>query len=226
MLDQSIEKNRKRLNKRQTELRELLTASEPIDAGLKMLLDHHAQLHASNVASPEWSFEDAVLHDLTNDQIRHTPECQEHSVAWLLWHLARIEDIAMNVLVADSPQVFAVEGWCENLKIDLHHAGNAMTADERSAFSATVDVAQLKSYRAAVGRRSQEIFRTLKPVGLKQKVHPDRLQRVWDESALLEEASGIADYWSRRTIAGLLLMPATRHNIVHLNEALKLKRKL
>ena len=32
-------------------------------------------------------------------------------------------------------------------------------------------------------------------------------------------------YWSKRDIAGLLLMPATRHNIVHLNEALRIKKK-
>jgi hypothetical protein len=48
---------------------------------------------------------------------------------------------------------------------------------------------------------------------------------VQDERAVLEAASDITDYWGKRTIAGLLLMPATRHNLVHLNEALRLKQK-
>jgi hypothetical protein len=226
MVDQIIEKHRKHLNKRQTELRVLLTEPEQAEAGLKLLLDHHAQLHASSVAHSKWSFEDALLHDLTHEQIRHIPVGQEHSVAWLLWHMARIEDIAMNVLVAGSRQIFVKQSWLERLQIDLPHAGNAMTDEERSKFSTSVDVVQLKNYRAAVGCRSQEIFRALKPEGLNHKVSQGRIQRVWDEAALLEAASGIADYWSRRTIAGLLLMPATRHNIVHLNEALKIKRKL
>jgi hypothetical protein len=34
------------------------------------------------------------------------------------------------------------------------------------------------------------------------------------------------DLWSRRTIAGLLLMPPTRHNFLHLNDALRIKQGL
>jgi hypothetical protein len=40
---------------------------------------------------------------------------------------------------------------------------------------------------------------------------------------VVEAARGIADYWSKRNVAGLLLMPATRHNLIHLNEAFLLK---
>jgi hypothetical protein len=32
----------------------------------------------------------------------------------------------------------------------------------------------------------------------------------------------VVDYWSRRDVAGLLLMPPTRHTIVHWNEARKI----
>jgi len=35
----------------------------------------------------------------------------------------------------------------------------------------------------------------------------------------------VIDYWSGLTLAGLLLMPPTRHNFIHLNEALRLKQK-
>jgi hypothetical protein len=47
-----------------------------------------------------------------------------------------------------------------------------------------------------------------------------------DEGAVVPAAHGIADYWASRNIAGLLLMPATRHNLIHLNEALRLKMQL
>jgi hypothetical protein len=36
----------------------------------------------------------------------------------------------------------------------------------------------------------------------------------------------LSDYWSKKTIAGLLLMPPTRHNFVHLNEAARIRQKL
>jgi len=42
---------------------------------------------------------------------------------------------------------------------------------------------------------------------------------------VIDAASGIVDYWGGRDVVGLLLMPASRHPIIHLNEALKLKRR-
>ena len=76
-----------------------------------------------------------------------------------------------------------------------------------------------------VGRRTREIVAGLGPERLNQKVDPTRLDRVMAEGALIPAATGIRDYWSKRDIAGLLLMPATRHSLVHLNEALSLKRR-
>jgi hypothetical protein len=91
-------------------------------------------------------------------------------------------------------------------------------------FSDMVDIEALRAYRMSVGRRTREIVMQLKPDELKQKVDPFRLQKVREEGAVVEAARGIIDYWGKRNIAGLLLMPATRHNLVHLNEALRLKR--
>jgi hypothetical protein len=66
----------------------------------------------------------------------------------------------------------------------------------------------------------------LRPEELKLKVEPARLERVMVEGAVEEAARGLIDTWGNRTIAGLLLMPPTRHNFVHLNEAARLKKKL
>ena len=52
-----------------------------------------------------------------------------------------------------------------------------------------------------------------------------RLQKMVTEGVLLPGTEDILDYWRRRTIAGLLLVPATRHNLVHLNEIYALNQK-
>ena len=88
-----------------------------------------------------------------------------------------------------------------------------------------IDLQALRDYRAAVGRRTREIVAQLDETDLKKKVDPIRIQRVLDEGAILEAARGVTDYWSKRDIAGLLLMPASRHNLVHLGEALQLKKR-
>jgi hypothetical protein len=100
-----------------------------------------------------------------------------------------------------------------------------MDAQGMADLSAVIDVEALRAYRVAVGRRTREIVTPLRAEELRQKVDPSRVQRVWDEGAVVEAASGIVDYWSKRNVAGLLLMPATRHNLVHLNEALRLKQR-
>ena len=66
----------------------------------------------------------------------------------------------------------------------------------------------------------------LSPEDLKKKVDPQRLQRVLAEGAVEPAAMGLIEYWGGRSVAGLLLMPPTRHNFVHLNEALRLKQKI
>jgi hypothetical protein len=45
-----------------------------------------------------------------------------------------------------------------------------------------------------------------------------------ETTQLWKKCAGFA--WSKRTVAGLLPMPPTRHNFLHLNEALRIKQKL
>lgn len=162
---------------------------------------------------------------MAEEHIRRIPPNCEHSVAWCIWHLARIEDATMNVLVASGPQILHREDWLDRMKVAVRDTGNAMDEAAVANLSATVDIEALRAYRMTVGRGTREIVQQLQPEELKQKVEPSRLQRLMDEGAVVDEARGLIDYWGRRNIAGLLLMPPTRHNMVHLNEALRLKQR-
>jgi hypothetical protein len=175
--------------------------------------------------SETWSFEDEVFKDATEEQIRRIPSNCEHSIAWVIWHLARIEDVTMNMLVAGSPQILNRGGWLDRMKVALRHAGNAMDEAAVAEFSAAIDIEALRAYRVAVGRTTREIVGQLQPEELKQKVDASRVQQVTQEGAVVEEARGIVEYWGGHNIAGLLLMPPTRHNMIHLNEALGLKQR-
>ena len=222
----ALDTNRKELNKQQTVLRQYLTESDQYDEAIQFFLTHHAKLHSAKMAKMElWSFEDAIFEDMTEAQIRRIPDHCEHSIAWCIWHLARIEDTAMNLLVAGSSQIAHQNNWFKKLNVTFRDCGNEMSPESMIHLSETIDVEALRAYRIAVGRRTQEIVKGLSPEDLQTKVDPARLQRVMDEGVLREESSGIRDYWGKRTISGILLMPATRHNIVHLNEALNLKRR-
>ncbi len=218
---------RKMCLKQQSELRRVLLRPDPYERAIQFLLSQHAMLHSAQMAGSEpWSFEDEVFSDLTVEQARQIPHNGEHSVVWLIWHMARCEDITMNLLVAGSPQILLHDNWLGRLKVTVRDTGNAMDRDEMANFSNTVDIEALRAYRVAVGRRTREVIMQLQPADLKRKVRAADLQQVRDEGAVVAAADGIAQYWGKRDVAGLLLMPATRHNLVHLNEALEIKRKL
>jgi hypothetical protein len=217
---------RKLCLKRQTELRRIMMRFNQHDEAIRLFLSQHAMLHSAKMAQTKpWSFEDEVLDDMAEEQIRRIPQNCEHSVAWIIWHIARCEDVTMNLLVAGSPQVLNQDGWLERIKTPICHTGNEMDEAGVARFSNSITIGALRAYRVAVGRRTREIVKQLGPEDLKRKVDPARLKRVTEEGAVVEAAGYIVDYWGKRNIAGLLLMPATRHPIVHLNEALKLKRR-
>jgi hypothetical protein len=180
---------------------------------------------ANDVEGDSWSYEDEILNDMVEEQIRIIHPNEEHSIAWCLWHLARIEDTAMNLLVAGTSQVFIKGNWQEKLNIPFIDTGNEMDKGKLITLNETIDINALRKYRIEVGNRTREIVITLKNENLREKVMPSRIKRVIDEGALVKSAYGIADYWSKRNIAGLLLMPATRHNLVHLNEAYRIKKR-
>ena len=221
-----MESHRKLWNDQQKTLRRILGKPECHQQAIDLFLKHHVMVHSARVApSGVCSFADEVWSQgLSDELVRCIPSKGNHSIAWIFWHLARIEDVTMNLLVAGTPQLFHQENWPKRLKSSVCTTGNGMTDDEVVRLSAAVDLKALQDYRVAVGRRTRDIVVQLQPQHLKQKVEPLRLQRVRDEGAIIEAAERIAQYWGKRTIAGLLLMPPTRHNFLHLNEARRVKQ--
>jgi hypothetical protein len=219
-----IDTYRKTWNKDQKHFRSVLESHTQHEEAIRLFLIQHGVMHSAKVA-PEapWSFEDMLFDDLSNEVFRRVPRNAEHSIAWLVWHLACIEDITMNMLVAGRPQVLG--DWQPRLKISAVDAGNLMPPKKVIELSEAVDRQALRGYRAAVGLATREIVQQLTPEHLKARVDPARLQQVLDQGAVLPSAIELIEYWGRRTIAGLLLMPPTRHNMVHITEAFKLKNK-
>ena len=221
-----MDPNRKLWNQQQQVLQRALSRLDDHQKAIELFLSQHAMLHSAKlVRSRLWSFEDEVWQDTTEEAIRCIPRGCDHSIAWCIWHLARIEDVTMNLLVAGSPQLLHRDDWLKRMGITARDTGNAMDKASVARLSTAIDIEALRAYRLAVGRRTREIVKRLLPEELKQKIDPARLQQVMAEGALVEAASGIADYWGKRTIAGLLLMPPTRHTFLHLNEALRVKQK-
>jgi hypothetical protein len=222
-----MEKSRKEWNTRHKKLRALLEDGSNYRSAINIFILQHAEVHAGRMSpAGEHSFEDEAIEGLTEDHLRRVPDHMEHSIAWILWHLARIEDVTMNVLVAGNMQLLQRDGWREKLGVSFIHTGNLMSSEEIVELSEGLDLDQLKEYRIAVGRETETIVKGLAPDDLGQMTSPMRLARLSQEGAVIPTASDLLAYWGKRTISGLLLMPPTRHCFVHLNEAMKIKRNI
>jgi hypothetical protein len=219
--------HRKEWNHQQQMLRQLLTKVESHQESIEAFLNQHAMVHSAEMSHAGlWSFEDETLAGLTDEQMRQIPPNFEHSIAWLIWHLTRIEDVTMNLLAAGSMQVMLKEGWLEKMKISDRDTGNGMVVEQVERISKNIDLETLRAYRLCVGRRTREIVKHLQPEQMKKKVDATRLQQITSEGAVLDAGRGVLDYWGGLTITGLLLMPPTRHNFIHWNEARLIRQKL
>jgi hypothetical protein len=222
-----METRRKLWNEQQQALRIAFDRPEEHDKALGLFLAQHAMLHAAKMSGMDlWSFEDEIWEKLENATARIVPLKFRHSIVWCFWHATRCEDITTNLLINGTPQLFLRGNWYEKLEVTAHDTGNAMDAREMTDFSTCIDITALRAYRMSVGRRTREIVQTLQPWEFTRRTDPVHLQRVLAEGAVLASQQWLIDYWSRLTVAGLLLMPPTRHTFVHLNEAMKIKQKL
>jgi hypothetical protein len=221
-----MEKNRKNWNTGQQKLRQALTKGN-YKSAIEKFLVQHAMVHSKKMSRMNvWSFEDELWDGLSEANARVIPPNGEHSIAWILFHIARIEDITMNMLVAGTPQLYIRDKWAKKLKSTIHHSANKMDDDSVVKLSSRLDISALREYRLSVGKRTREIVRKIKSEEFTQKVDTVRLEKILKDGAVIKEAMEIVNYWGNRTISGLLLMPPTRHNFLHLNEAIRIKQKL
>lgn len=217
-------------NERQKALKNGLLAKNPPGDVIDLFFRQHAAVHAGVVSnSGEFSFDDELWEGLTDEKARRITTRSEHSIVWMIWHMARCEDATMSLLVGGCPQVIALEGWLERVRATIRDTGNGMDRAAVERFSAEVDIPALRAYRSAVGRQTREVIARLTadpaavPQVLRRTTDPARVQQVIDEGVVLDDTRYLTDYWGAQTVAGLLLMPATRHPFVHYNEALKVK---
>jgi hypothetical protein len=215
----------KEWNPRQKRLTALLRSPSGFDEAISLCREMHAELHDGGKAGDATAY-GQLLHGAGKGLFSFRPPGFFGTVAWNLWHIARIEDAVANILIGDSAQVLGPE-WLDRMGTRTADTGNAFTAGDVDRFSAEISVKELLAYRKAVGRRTDRVLRGLKAEDVKRKASKDGLARIMSEGVLTKEAGSIwlLDFWGKKTVAGLLLMPITRHQMVHINDSLKIRAR-
>lgn len=221
---------RKRWNENHKHLTDIILKTQEHENVIALFLHQHQLLHSSRMSdSPIPTLEDALVDGLMEQTFRKYPvdaPDTRNPIAWHLWHMTRIEDMTMNVLVQRDDQVYHAGQWSGPLNVRYPHSGNEMTEDEMADMSAHIDLTALLAYRVEVGRKTRHIIAGLRPGDFKKKVGSSQIQMLIEQEAVKPEASWLLDYWGKKSVAGLILMPATRHTFLHLNKSIRLKERL
>jgi uncharacterized damage-inducible protein DinB len=134
---------------------------------------------------------------LSEDDLSWRPDPGANSIAWLAWHLTRIEDDHVSD-VAGTDQTWVAEGWAERfgLPFGVREHGYAMSSADVGRVRVSGDL--LAGYHDAVAARTAAYVATLEP---------DDLDRVVD------------DAWDPPVTLGVRLVSVVNEVNAHMGQA-------
>ncbi|WP_214407825.1 mycothiol transferase [Pseudonocardia lacus] len=113
----------------------------------------------------------AAVEGLTEEQLARRLDADANSIAWLVWHLLRVQDDHV-AEVAGREQVWTADGWAARFALPFEDSatGYGHSPEQVGQVGATAEL--LTGYCAAVTAQTQDYLATLEA---------DELDRVVDE---------------------------------------------
>jgi hypothetical protein len=134
------------INEKHRELSKIIRIKEKTEEVKKLFANIHAALNMSQISGSAPNEADALFQDLSQYEYTIIPVKNGKTIAYAVWHIARIEDLTMNILVDKSEQIFN-PSWKEKINADINDTGNAMPDDRIIQFSKGINSMELLAYR-------------------------------------------------------------------------------
>ena len=145
---------------------------------------------------------------------------KNENIIWNLWHIIRIEDLTVNILIREKESILN-EKLKNELNISITDTGNSLSKEEIKKLAENINIGKLKYYSDKVGKKTINLIKRLKAEDMKRKINKISLEKIISEGGVSKDNLWLIDYWGKKDIAGLLLMPLSRHIIIHLNQCYK-----
>jgi len=190
---------------------------DSFDIGKQNLLALRAELSA---------IYDYIFSVCSKDDFCKMPIASSKSIAYYVYHLIRIEDITSNTLIAGKEELFFSEKFGSLLNSPIITTGNELARDDLIEFSKALDINQLKNYVSAVYANTNVIIQNMSFEDSKTKISAERKAELIKLNTVSADQMWLVDYWCNKTYAGLLLMPLSRHQMMHLDGCLRILKKI
>ncbi len=142
-----------------------------------------------------------AVNGLSEDELAFRADAESNSIAWLVWHLTRIQDDHVCGLSGDE-QAWTAEGWVERFALPLDPSDTGYGHDPEMVAVVLADAASLLGYFEDVHRRTLEY--------LGQLTETD-LERVVDNR------------WDPPVTAGVRLVSVLADDLQHVGQAAYLR---
>jgi hypothetical protein len=143
-------------------------------------LDRREEVPMTTAEILEDAFErirDAVhpaVNGLTPEELSFRPDPESNTIAWLVWHLTRIQDDHVAGLDGKE-QVWTANGWAERLALPLDVDDTGYGHDPETVAVVSADARSLLGYFEDVHERTLAFVRSLKDGDMERVV-----DRSWD----------------------------------------------
>ena len=170
-------------------------------------------------------FERTVLRSLPADLLTARPGDAGNSICWLVWHLARVEDVVLHAVVRGEPTVLASGGWGRRMGYDDARIGTGFTDADVETFGRAVDPKAVDDYWQAVRAATAAWLATVPLEAL--DVVPDLDTRLAALPPVVpKQAEWLLAFWRGRPAGFFLRMPVIDHGFLHLGQMQELRGRL
>lgn len=176
---------------------------------IEMFLGRHGRMRAHV---------ERLTDGLREAQIRECVRPTINPLAWLLWHIARSEDSAVNLLVVERPEVLD-DVWCRRMNVSRRDVGTGMTMDEVIDLSARIHLPSLEAYGKAVAERTADLVASLSPADLDEVVSVDTVHRAVVRITVEERRADLEDVWQGTRKGHFLVWLPLTHSYEHIGQA-------
>jgi DinB superfamily len=183
-----------------------------------LFLDQHAFMQSAAVGGNKMSAAERAFAGLSDEQMRVRPREDLNSLAWLMWHIARAEDIMVNQVLNGRAQVFE-DGWAKRLGITRRDFGIGMSSPEVTELTRLIDLNALREYRDAVGQRTRDIVSGFKAQDWDGQVSAEGMHAAAAAGAFGVRTEGLLKAFTGRPRAAVLSGLAIFHPAAHMGEA-------
>ncbi|WP_111768186.1 mycothiol transferase [Nakamurella deserti] len=111
---------------------------------------------------------------LSPEVATYRPDPDANTVAWLVWHLTRVQDSHLSEL-AGRPQVWTEQGFADRFELPFSRGATGYGQSPEEVGAVTVPAAELRAYHAAVDAVTTDFLRDVTAADLGRIVDED-----WD----------------------------------------------